>query len=102
MGPSCWRLRTISWPRSVISSSLRPNGSANAAARSAAERAEVEIGALRKDEVRLLEQTPVLAPVEDLPPEAQQAVVAGLITMGHAKALLGLGDADAVRGATPS
>jgi ParB family chromosome partitioning protein len=35
----------------------------------------------------------------ELPPEAQQAVVAGLITMGHAKALLGLGDADAVRGA---
>jgi len=33
----------------------------------------------------------------ELPKEAQAAVVEGLITMGHAKALLGLGEADAIR-----
>jgi ParB family transcriptional regulator, chromosome partitioning protein len=35
----------------------------------------------------------------ELPVEAQEAVVAGLISMGHAKALLALGDANAIRAA---
>ena len=35
----------------------------------------------------------------ELPVEAQEAVVQGLITMGHAKALLGLKEADAIRAA---